>query len=285
MRGSTARSSSLVAIVLVLTTSTHAAADAGEADPDEGFELPDRAYLLDGGAVPYLYVPIALTLAIRSQTPPRSRPLLFKTTEGGEIYPGGQYPVPMLYVGAGLAAGTILAAGDDSRWFHLKGFAQGMAMNALLTSVAKNVFGRQRPSYDLAPGAKNPDDHRRSFWSGHSSTTLATATYLGLYARQHIFSRWREPGTLPWWEAASYAGLTAAALAVPYSQYRLNRHHASDVITGSLVGAGASTVFYIYQERRYRRARAARDRDEPRGFEWSVAPDPSINGFAISGSW
>ncbi len=265
--------SSLRWFVLWLLCATSSTARADEPSP-----LPDRSYLWDGGAVPYLYVPLALTVGLRTAATTRSSPLVFDHDEGGEHYPGGQYPVAMLYLDAAAAGGAILLGGDDSRWFHLKGFAQGLAVTQLLTAVAKNAFGRHRPHYDLTPGADNAPDLRRSFWSGHSSSTLATATHLGLYARQHIFSRWRAPGTLPWWEGLAYAGLTTAAVAIPYSQYRLNRHHASDVIIGSMVGASSASLFYVYQERRFRRGREA-------GSELVIAPDPSINGFMISGSW
>lgn len=272
------RSTPLLVVAFLSTTSSAAHADG--ADP-HALSLPDRSYLWDGGAVPYLYLPLALTIGLRTSTSPRARPLLFDRDEGGERYSGGQYPVAMLYVDAAVAGGVILLGGDDSRWLHLKGLTQGLAVTQLLTTVAKNAFGRHRPHYDLSPGADNPPDRRRSFWSGHSSSTLATATYLGLYARQHVFSRWREPGTLPWWEGLTYVGLTSAALAVPFSQYKLRRHHASDVIVGGLVGAGTAALFYAHQERRFRRSRSGRDES----LELVLAPDPSINGFVISGTW
>lgn len=245
----------------------------------DDWQLPERSYLWDGGAVPFLYVPLALTIGLTWASPP-DEPRVFSRTEGGAYYGGGQYPTPLLYVGAGVAGATILLGGDDSRWHHLKGFMQGVLVTQLLTRTAKNTFGRHRPHYDLSDGAVNNDDTRLSFWSGHSSSTLATATYLGLYARYHLFDRWRPPGTLAWWEVAAYAGLTAAAIAVPYSQYALHRHHASDVITGSLVGAGVSTLFFVYQKRRYRR-----DRDTPDALEVSIVPNTSINGITVVGSW
>jgi membrane-associated phospholipid phosphatase len=84
---------------------------------------------------------------------------------------------------------------------------------------------------------------------------------------------------MPWREGVAYAGLMTVALAVPYSQYRLKRHHASDVIVGSVVGAGTAAVFYAYQERHCRRDGG----DDT--LKLVIAPDPSINGFVISESW
>jgi len=259
-----------VCVVVVLFAARPS--DAGTFD----WRWPDRSYIYDGGAVPLLYLPIVMLVAVRASDPPEE-PVLFSAREGGATYNGGQYPVAGLYIQAGVIAGTILAAGDDSRWFHLKGFAQGLATTQLLTALAKNTFGRHRPHFD--PSDERIDT-RRSFWSGHSSSTLATATYLALYARQHIFPRWRGDRTLPWWELASYAGLATAALAIPYSQYRLNRHHASDVLTGSLVGAGVSAAAYWFQERRYRRS--GERREEPR---FTITPHPELRGIAITGSW
>lgn len=263
--------------------------DASADDDTSGtfdWRLPKRSYLWDGGAVPFLYLPLALNIGMKLSGDPPDDPVMFSRMEGGKTYDGGQYPTPLLYVGAGAAAATILLGGDDSRWHHLKGFLQGVLVTQLLTQTAKDTFGRHRPHYDLAEGATNDADRRRSFWSGHASSTLATATYLGLYARTHLFNRWRPPGTLPWWEGAAYVGLAAAALAVPYSQYALNRHHASDVITGSLVGIGVSSAFFYFQERRYRR-----DRDRPgdsaraEPFDISIVPNTSINGITIMGTW
>jgi membrane-associated phospholipid phosphatase len=262
---------------------------AGTASADDdnfNWELPDRSYLWDGGAVPFLYLPLAMTLGIRGGNEPPADPIMFSEAEGGKDYSGGQYPVTMLYVDAAVAGGLILVGGDDSRWFHLKGFAQGMITTNLLTALAKNTFGRHRPMYDLTPGAVNPPDSSKSFFSGHSSATLATATYLALYARQHLFNRWRPEGEFRWWEGAAYLGLAAGALAVPYSQYALNRHHASDVIVGSAVGAGVSALFYVYQESRYRswkRGPSESGLAEP--MELSIVPNTGINGITIMGTW
>ncbi|MGE0397888.1 MAG: phosphatase PAP2 family protein [Kofleriaceae bacterium] len=271
----------VLAIVIGISVLAPRPAFADEHD----FELPKSSYWWDGGAVPFLYLPLALNIANRSMSEPPPTPMMFSPMEGGKTYNGGQYPTTMLYVDAAAAGALILAGGDKSRWHHFKGFAQGLAMTSLLTGVAKSTFGRHRPMYDLGtPMEDQPSDVRKSFFSGHSSMTLATATYLGLYARQHIFSRWRGDRVLPWWEGAAYLTLAAAAIAVPYSQYALNRHHASDVITGSLVGAGMSTLFYIYQERRYRKDKRASE-TAPEPFQFSIVPSGEFKGVTVSGSF
>ena len=258
-----------------------AADDHGQFD----WRAPSGSYLWDGGAVPFLYLPLAMSLGYRAFHDPPPEPVMFSKMEGGQSYDGGQYPVTMLYVDAALAGGTIIFGGDDSRWHHAKGFAQGLAMTSMLTALAKSTFGRHRPMYDLSDGAVNVGDTSKSFWSGHSSMTLATATYLGLYARQHLFDRWRPEGTLPWWEIASYAALAVGAAAIPYSQYALNRHHASDVITGSLVGASVAGLAYWFQERNYRKEKSRSEIRRPELRNVTITPDASIRGVSVSGSW
>jgi membrane-associated phospholipid phosphatase len=257
-------------------------------DSNFGWKRPKASYLWDGGAVPLLWLPLAATISLRLFDTPPSQPVMFSASEGGKTYSGGQFPTPLLYVNAVVAGGAILFGGDDSRWHHVKGFAQGVIMTQLLTTVAKNTFGRHRPMYDLAPGATNSNDQHMSFWSGHASSTLATATYLGLYARHHLFNRWRPAGSFTWWEGAAYAGLAAGALAIPYSQYALNRHHASDVITGSLVGIGVSTLSFLYQEHRYKQDKAhPKEIGHPEGFQFSIMPawGEKMKGLTLSGTW
>lgn len=237
---------------------------AAEPDPDRfGWHPPPRSYGWDGGVIPLAYVPLALTISVELLAEPADPPRLFSAGEGGLSFTNHQYPTPLLYVDAVLAAGVIVVGGDRTRWDHAKGFAESAALTSCATTLAKLTFGRHRPSYDLTPGAMNSSDQRRSFWSGHSSSTLATATYLALYARYHVFDRWRPHGELAWWEVVSYAAIGAGAFAIPYSQYVFHRHHASDVIVGGVVGATLSTLVFFYQERRARSRLSLRDRSRP----------------------
>lgn len=272
----------VIAVVCCVLASSRVA--AAENTDDFDFTAPSSSYWWDGGAVPFLYLPLAMNLVTRGMNEPPATPMMFSPMEGGKTYDGGQYPVAMLYVDAGAAAATVLFAGDRSRWFHLKGFLQGISMTSFLTGVAKTTFGRHRPMYDLdMPMEEQPSDVRKSFWSGHSAMTMSTATYLGIYARQHIFTRWRGDRVLPWWEAAAYVGLAAGAIAVPYSQYALHRHHGSDVIMGSAVGIGVSSLMYVYQEKRYRKAKGKEAPPEP--WQFSFVPNKEFRGFTVSGSW
>jgi membrane-associated phospholipid phosphatase len=210
----------------------------------------DLAYLYDGGVIPFFYLPLAFTTSLDLWVPPRESPLGFSVDEGGA--PSRQADeVPGWTVGAGatLMSLGIVLSDDDARWFHLKGMGEALATTGTLTALAKVTFGRHRPDFVL--DGPNPPDARRSFFSGHASTSLAATTYFALYLRTHGFDRWREPGTLPWWEAATYTGLAALAVYVPYTRVRDHRHHATDALVGALVGAGTATAFFLWQEHRY----------------------------------
>jgi hypothetical protein len=214
----------------------------------------ELSYLWDGGAVPFLYGSLAARWALESEINPPDAPRMFSPDEGGAPSRKSQeLPGPVVTVGGALMGLTILADRDESRWFHAKGMAEAMATTMLLTGIGKVSFGRHRPDYD----PMNPTvDGRRSFPSGHSSQALSAATYTILYLRQHGLDSVREPGTLPWWEAATYLTIGGLALAVPVERVMHHRHHATDALAGSLLGLGTSAAFFYYQERRYSRAKS-----------------------------
>jgi membrane-associated phospholipid phosphatase len=214
----------------------------------------ELSYLWDGGAVPFLYGTFAARAALEAVADPPDSPRFFSADEGHKSsYKSRELPALVVTAGAAVFGATIALDDNESRWFHLKGFAQGLATTALLTSVGKNAVGRHRPDYDPTTSA---GDGNRSFPSGHASQALAAATYFGLYMYQHGFDRWREPGTMPWWEGATYVGIAALAIAVPVERVVHNRHHATDALAGSVLGAATSAAFFVYQERRYRKAKA-----------------------------
>jgi membrane-associated phospholipid phosphatase len=223
----------------------------------EAQSRPDKlelSYLWDGGAVPFLYGTFAARAALEAVADPPDSPRFFSADEGYKSsYKSRELPALVVTAGAAVFGATIALDDNESRWFHLKGFAQGLATTALLTSVGKNAVGRHRPDYDPTSSG---GDGNRSFPSGHASQALAAATYFGLYMYQHGFDRWREPGTMPWWEGATYVGIAALAIAVPVERVVHNRHHATDALAGSVLGAATSAAFFVYQERRYRKAKA-----------------------------
>ena len=240
---------------------------------------PGWRYLVDGGAVPFLYGSAAAGLVVELWTEPRSEPLWFDDGEGGA--PRNGDTVPSAAVGGVAALGLVAMAAVPApgRWYHVKGLGESLATTWLATSVAKNVFGRRRPDYDLTAPDTNDSDSRKSFFSGHGSMTLATTTYLGLYLYGNVFEQWRAPGSaLAWWELFPYAGLAAISVYVPASRVSDNRHNGSDVITGALVGASMSIGFYAWQELRHQRGRS-----EQRGRLVIVPAAAGMPGAAVAG--
>jgi membrane-associated phospholipid phosphatase len=177
-------------------------------------------------------------------------PRLFSADEGGA--PGGGDTVPEAAVAAyAIGVGAVIGlVPGEGRWYHFKGFLESTATTLALTEGAKATFGRHRPHWQ--PG-DDDDDSRRSFFSGHSSLTFSTTTYLGLYLHQHVFDRWRDPGEhYAWWELGPHLLLAGAAAAVAWTRVEDERHHKSDVITGAAVGTVSSVVFYAWQQSRLR---------------------------------
>jgi membrane-associated phospholipid phosphatase len=265
----TARLTVPLTLLLVLATSRSAAA---QQRPDE----LTLSYLWDGGAVPFVYGSLLGTYAVHRWAEPPAQPRLFSRAEGGAPSRiGAELPGPVITAGtAAIGLGIALGA-EPARWYHLKGLVQSAATTALVTAIGKVSFGRQRPDFtsDLA-GVES----RKSFPSGHSSAGLATITYTALYLRHHAFARYRTGSELPWWEVTTYAGLAALAVAIPAERVHHNRHHVTDVLVGSALGATTSALFFSWQERRYRRARSGEV--EP---NLQLAPAVEHPGLVISG--
>jgi membrane-associated phospholipid phosphatase len=249
----------------------------------------DGSYFTDGHAFVVYGSVAALTGVVLFMDVP-DQPRLFDAGEGGAPYNGNT--VPSWAVGglAGAAGALIIAAPTDARWHHVKGFAEAIGTTALATELSKRFFGRHRPDYVEGHPDAGVEDGRRSFFSGHASITVASTTYLGLYLRQHLFPTWKpDKGALPWWEAATYAGLLGVTVYVPLSRALDERHHPSDILTGSAVGLTMSTLFYVWQEARYRERRAVRETGAPlatmreRSLDLTLVPMAESAGMGLLG--
>ena len=162
----------------------------------------------------------------------------------------------------GLSVATLLGVSDDDPRWHAHdaalGYLGALTTTVALTEVAKVTVGRLRPDYArrMAWCRDHPDrracksghlakDGRKSFFSGHSSTAFAAATFL----------TWQLGGRFLWrdgahWGARAGAGLGAASMLagatwVVWSRVADGRHHLSDVLTGGAVGAGVATLWYL----------------------------------------
>jgi membrane-associated phospholipid phosphatase len=117
-------------------------------------------------------------------------------------------------------------------------YAESIALTGAFTEATKIGVRRPRPiDYANCPNGAGPaqycsnTDLQLSFFSGHASATGAitgTATYLA-FAR----SGWRRPR--PWITLGAGTLLTAF---VSYERVRSGEHFPTDVIMGSLAGAG-----------------------------------------------
>jgi membrane-associated phospholipid phosphatase len=248
---------------------------SAEAPPEE----LTLSYLWDGGALPFVWGSLGASYAIEYWFDPPAQPRLFSPDEGGATSRKDR-EVPSYVINAGGAVvGVAIAVTDEpSRWYHVKGLVESLLTTSLVTTIGKHTFGRHRPDYD--PDTSGDAD-RKSFPSGHSSGGLAAITYAALYLRVHGFDRFRRPGTLPWWEVATYGGLAALAVAVPYERVLHHRHHATDAISGALIGTASSSLFFLWQERRYRRA----TRGAPRAESLELAPSLDRPGLMLRGSF
>ena len=123
---------------------------------------------------------------------------------------------------------------------------EALAIGAVTGTILKDFFGRARPFVDTV--APNPDDWKlfrgfhagesyRSFPSGHSTAAFAAAAAVSAE-------------TSRWWPQLTYFGigplLYGGATAVGLSRMYNNRHWASDVITGAMIGTFAGTKVVRY---------------------------------------
>lgn len=234
------------------------------------------SYLLDGGMIPFVWAPLAARLALDSYATPRETPLAFLDSEGGAAKAEWQTPGWAISALGGASALGMIASGDRSRFYHVKGLAQSLSTGVLVTAIVKVTFGRHRP--DWSEDSNTPGS-RRSFPSGHATQAYAIATYTALYLRGHVFDKLRGDRLLPWWEAVTYGGIAAAATALAGERVWHNRHHLSDVVIGGLLGTTASTLFYIYQDGRYD------DHEADRRKQLTIAPAQHGSGATVGVSF
>ena len=232
------------------------------------------SYLWDGGAIPFIWAPLAGRIALDTLATPREEPLVFGS-EGGAPKMDWQIPGWAVTSLGGVSAIGMIASGDRSRFYHVKGLAQSLSTGVLFTAAVKVSVGRHRP--DWSEDA-NTDSSRRSFPSGHATQAYAIATYTALYLRGHVFKKYRGDRVLPWYEAVTYTGIAGAATALAGERVWHNRHHLSDVVIGGLLGTATSTLFYFYQDGRYEDHNAERK-------QLSIVPAQSGHGASVGVTW
>lgn len=268
-----------VALMICLGAGVAAADDPGTT-PGQPEGIPSKLFW-DRDAVMFVYAPLLGTLVMDTMVTPRTSPLAFSPSEGGaESRKDREVPGVALSIGGALVAGAIALGDDPARFQHAKGLASSLATSGFITVSAKRLFGRHRPDYDPS----NPtSDSMRSFPSGHTTRAVTTITYAALYLRYHGFDQWREPGTLPWWETATYVGLGTLAVGLAGERVYHHRHHLTDVVAGGILGAASSTLFFYYNERKFQKGQREAAANSPAeaapSLDDALAERPSLPAY------
>ncbi len=136
----------------------------------------------------------------------------------------GEFPVYAVPALGALAAGALLGDGRVARAGGR--MTAGLLTAALTTNLLKPVVGRKRPATTTDAFLFKPFSGRDAWPSGHTTMAFALATGLG-----------DEIGSLP----VSVA-LYGAATLTAWSRVNDNRHWASDVAAGALVGIASAKL-------------------------------------------
>lgn len=138
---------------------------------------------------------------------------------------GGRPQIAAIALGAAWAGGKLAGSPATSR------AAEHVAVALLASGVANGTLkfgvGRERPSFTDDPHRFRPlnrKDRWQSFPSGHATVAFSLAASVSEEARR------------PWVTAATYGTATL----VGWSRVYEDRHWASDVVAGALVGVATS---------------------------------------------
>ncbi len=155
-----------------------------------------------------------------------------------------------LYGGAAFMTGFICLVPNRNGFFNrtsytnAKGFIQALAFTTLTTSFTKNIFARKRPSYANYPANERDKDARKSFISGHASTSFCMATYGSMFIYSTVGDRdnpWHMAGKI-----TSALALHSLAGYVAWTRVDDNRHHPSDVVAGGLAGSTIAALVFLW---------------------------------------
>jgi membrane-associated phospholipid phosphatase len=144
----------------------------------------------------------------------------------------GYVAAPVFALGAIGLAGHLDGHGT-SHWFD-DGLiiAESAAIAGVINFAVKAAFARERPFvHDLAPADKlltdRPQENNQSFYSGHSTLAMSLAVSAGTVASMRGYR----------WAPALYGGGIGLSLATGYLRIAADKHWASDVVTGWVIGA------------------------------------------------
>jgi PAP2 superfamily len=130
----------------------------------------------------------------------------------------GEWTVVVPALGAGYLAGEIAGSSDFKRVMLHAGAAAALATG--ISSGLKYSIGRMRPDVAGGPTQFQPFSGSNSFPSGHTAVAFALATSIA------------DETDDSWSDYAVYGAASLTAL----SRINDNRHWASDVLVGALIG-------------------------------------------------
>jgi hypothetical protein len=182
-----------------------------------------------------------------------------------------------VYIGVSLYAYGRLASDERVADLGLHG-TEALAIGAVMGSLLKGLFGRERPfvkrdphSYKFGRGFRGPQaEQYRSMPSGHTISAFAAAAAVTSETRR-------------WWRSSEvyigplmYSGAALAGISRIYH----NRHWASDIMMGAAIGtmAGIKVVRYHHAhpdnviDRWLLTGSASRDAAGKLSIRWSVMP-------------
>jgi membrane-associated phospholipid phosphatase len=185
------------------------------------------------------------------------RALVWNNTSRADTWSGYETYYISPVVGLALLVASDRDASTTRLIDDLLPVVETVAVVQVATQFAKYAFARERPylHYD-DKSVLVGSDANSSFWSGHSSFGFALTSAAGTVC--HFRHYWTEPYV---WAA----GITLSVSA-EYLRIAADKHYASDVVVGGLVGIGAGLLV-------------------PRLMQRAVKIVPVKNGVALAGSF
>ena len=200
------------------------------------------------------------------------------------------------YLGAStyyeLTGNTVFEGQGPNLSHSAMGYVTTMGWTLLATGAVKHLVGRTRPYSALhrPQFAAHVADRNTSFFSGHSATAFATASFLAWDLSDHLVHHVyrNEESAFLVGRLLPFAGLYGVAGLTAFSRIYDQKHYFSDVVVGSLVGALIGNLVYLthFDDRGQPRVQ-----DDSTAFRWTIEPtlargkDASEVGLTLSSIW
>lgn len=216
---------------------------------------PVVAFIWDGLVIGLIFglCPIITRIGPYERIIFKGDPSLMYPLSTGDIVPAAWLPI-VCYVVPMIILASVMALGGFQRKRLLVAFlglSLAVALTTMTTIVTKNMVGRPRPDfYDRCkPDLSREElfctgdsriirEGRKSFPSGHSSTSFAGLGFAGffLFGQLHVFD-----GRGRTWSLVVSLAPFLGALMVAVSRVMDYKHHWQDVLVGGLLG-----TFFAY---------------------------------------